>query len=77
MKNCQRCNSARVFKVQAHARDSFFAEGPFGYYEGYVPYDIGIGGNDDALFEYCLDCGQIQGKFPLPVSEMEKGKSED
>jgi hypothetical protein len=38
---------------------------------GYVPRDLGIGGGDDVHFDYCLDCGQIQGKFPLLPSEME------
>lgn len=23
-------------------------------------------------FSYCLDCGQLQGKFPLPSTEIEK-----
>jgi len=40
-------------------------------YHGYVPDDIGIGGNDYVKFKYCLNCGQIQGKFPIPESELE------
>jgi hypothetical protein len=38
----------------------------------YVPSDLGIGGGDDVQFDYCLDCGQIQGKFPLPTAGMEE-----
>ena len=37
----------------------------------YVPRDLGIGGGDDVHFDYCLDCGQIQGKFPLLPAELE------
>jgi hypothetical protein len=41
------------------------------HYHGYVPRDLGIGGGDDVEFDYCLDCGQIQGRFPLPATEIE------
>ncbi len=34
-------------------------------YDGYVPYNMGIGGGDYIEAIYCLDCGQIQGKFPI------------
>jgi len=36
-----------------------------------VPRDLGIGGGDDVQFDYCLGCGQIQRRFPLPSTEME------
>ena len=26
---------------------------------------------DDVQLDYCLDCGQIQGKFPLPPAALE------
>jgi len=42
-----------------------------GHQHGYVPRDLGIGGGDDVNFDYCLDCGQIQGRFPLPTTAME------
>jgi hypothetical protein len=32
---------------------------------------MGIGGGDYVAFSYCLDCGQIQGDFPLPETGME------
>jgi hypothetical protein len=40
-----------------------------------VPRDLGIGGGDDVQLTYCLDCGQIQGKFPLPPTQMEEARS--
>lgn len=35
-------------------------------HEGYVPDDIGVGGGDYIRFDLCLNCGKVQGKFPLP-----------
>jgi hypothetical protein len=32
---------------------------------GYVPANMGIGYSDGIEFEYCLDCGRIQGDFPV------------
>ena len=39
--------------------------------DGYVPYDMGVGGGDYFKLKWCLDCGQIQGAFPLPQTELE------
>jgi hypothetical protein len=36
-------------------------------YFGYVPSCLGVGEGDYVEFEYCLDCGQIMGKFPVEV----------
>jgi hypothetical protein len=33
---------------------------------------MGIGGGDDVHFDYCLGCRQIQGDFPLPLSDCER-----
>lgn len=38
-------------------------------FDGYVPDDIGIGGGDYVEFTWCLECGQIQGQFPLETPE--------
>jgi hypothetical protein len=45
-------------------------------HDGYVPSDMEIGGGDDMQFHMCLDCGQIQGEFPLPQTKIEE-KEED
>jgi hypothetical protein len=42
------------------------------HYHGYVPRDLGIGGGDDVQMTFCLDCGQLQGAFPLPLAELEQ-----
>jgi hypothetical protein len=38
---------------------------------GYVPSGVGVGGGDYLKFDYCLDCGQIQGKWPIQSSDFE------
>ena len=38
---------------------------------GYVPRDMGIGGGDYIKAALCLDCGQVQGVFPLQLTELE------
>jgi hypothetical protein len=65
--SCQRCQSDRLVRVSAKTSDQFYAETQNKEYDGYVPKGIGLGSNSDVCnFSYCLDCGQIQGSFPLP-----------
>lgn len=41
--------------------------------DGYVPSDMGIGDSLDYVeFSWCLNCGQIQGVFPLPMTKVEE-----
>jgi hypothetical protein len=68
---CQRCSGPRVARVLAHCSDMCSVDLAGRHYHGYVPRDLGVGGGDDVEFDYCLDCGQIQGTFPVPVSEIE------
>ena len=69
--NCQTCNSNRVISVMGHCNDRFVAEFGKEQYEGYVPRDLGIGGGDEIEMKYCLNCGQIQGSFPLLPTYLE------
>lgn len=63
---CQTCNCENVVRIAAHCSDLFVLTDNQGReYRGYVPTDLGIGGNDDVRFSFCLDCGQIQGRFPI------------
>ncbi|MGA9771040.1 MAG: hypothetical protein WBV94_18545 [Blastocatellia bacterium] len=69
---CQRCKSTRMAEISAKCSDRF------GIYLGglqlgdtYVPDDLGIGGNNDVEFGYCLNCGQIAGQWPLEKTEIE------
>lgn len=40
--------------------------------DGYVNSAYGIGSGDYIEFSHCLDCGQIQGTFPLAETPLEK-----
>jgi len=40
--------------------------------DGYVPGGMNIGGGDYLHFEYCLDCGRIQGNFPVEDKALEE-----
>lgn len=81
--NCVSCKSARIASVMAKCSDLC----AFNYldieHDGYVPEDVGIGGGDNVAFDYCLDCGRIQGEFPIPehvidtVREAEDDDDED
>lgn len=70
---CQKCQSERVAEVQAHCSDMCFVRVGSKEHDGYVPSDLKIGGGDDVRVDICLDCGQAQGVFPVPISQMEGG----
>jgi hypothetical protein len=74
---CRNCQSERVADVSAKCSDCCNVSIGAAEEDGYVPRDIGIGGGDYINFSYCLECGQLQGKFPLASAEIEKESSED
>jgi len=75
MSNCQRCESERVIFISVKCADSFWNN--ITKKDGYVPTDMNIGYESDYLeFEYCFDCGHIQGNWPLPQTQYEKEMSQ-
>ncbi len=73
---CQRCKSERVVYLSAKSSDrNYLSVGPVEGQKnmsGYMPCDMGIGNEDYVTFDYCLDCGQIEGNWPLPETQLEK-----
>jgi hypothetical protein len=69
---CQRCPSPQLARILARCSDMCSVHLAGRQPHGYVPRDLGIGDDDDVHFDYCLDCGQIQGNFPLPMARMEE-----
>ena len=67
--SCIRCGLDEIISVGAKCDDKFSAQYKGQPYQDYVPRDIGIGGGDYITFEYCLNCGQIQGGFPIDEPE--------
>ena len=69
---CNRCHSRRMALVRAKCSDLCQVFVGDAKRDGYAPYDMNIGGGDDVSFEYCLDCGQMRGEWPLPVTTVER-----
>ena len=75
---CQRCNSDKVIDINGKTSDCFILSYGDREYDGYVPSDIGLGDDSDCIImEYCLNCGQIQGKFPISDEAIEEIFEED
>lgn len=62
---CQNCQGERIISVSAKCSDMCSVEYKGMERHDYVPDFIGLGGGDYIELDYCLDCGQIQGEFPL------------
>ena len=63
--NCDKCNSDRIVNIDSKCSDCCFLSYKEYENDGYVPDEIGIGGGDYVAFSFCLDCGKIQGDFPV------------
>ena len=72
--NCENCHSERVASLTAKCSDLCGVTYGVAEHDGYVPSDMGIGGGDYVEFDWCLDCGKIQGINRLPLSEIEQGE---
>jgi len=69
---CQRCNSTRILDFCGKTSDLFSCTFQGQSYDGYVPENIGINGTygDYLEGELCLDCGQMQGEFPVSAKQL-------
>ena len=64
------CNCSRLIDLNAKCNDLCFINIDNKYeHEGYVPSGLNIGSGDYIKFKYCIDCGKIQGNWPLDVSD--------
>ena len=80
MCTCQNCNSTRIARISAKVSDmcqstmvnsSDYEPDDFEY----VPNDMNIHAPHDSdvmEFELCLNCGTIQGQWPLPETKLER-----
>ena len=71
--SCQNtnCQSDRILKVTAKCSDCCFLSINGKEKSDYVPRDMGIGGGDNIRLAICLDCGQVQGTYPIAQSDLE------
>jgi hypothetical protein len=69
---CQRCQSERVALINAKCADQCYFEvqekGLLIERSGYPPILEGLADYKFIHIEVCLDCGQLQGTFPIAPS---------
>ncbi len=65
MSKCQRCASERICSIYAKSSDLNSGDIAGVEFDGYVPHDVGIGGGDSVEIDWCLQCGHIQGEWPI------------
>lgn len=64
---CQRCDSDRIVAVGGKLMAIYSGYG----YQKEIPGHLNIGSSNAILFEYCKNCGQIQGNFPEEINKLE------
>ncbi len=60
-------------RVVAYAKDAHYLRVPhldFTQEEGYLMGCLGIGHSDGPDIMYCLECGQLDGEFPVPEAPL-------
>lgn len=73
--DCQRCDSDRLARIIITSKDRNVLIVARRTTEGYPPVGFGLGGGgDDLEFVWCLDCGQIQGDWPVYPQDEEDEK---
>ena len=68
---CQTCQGTRIASITGRCKDSCWFKPGDREDVPHPPEWINSAG-DDMYFQYCLDCGQIQGQFPVKLTEAEK-----
>lgn len=62
------CKNQLIMRIVAKCNDSCYIEFPDGTdYEGYVPESFNIGDGDYIRICLCMNCGKIDGKFPIEI----------
>lgn len=69
---CQRCEGTRVASLSAKSSDANFITLNGKDHDGYVLPRMGVGEGDYVEINWCLDCGQIQGRWPRPRTKLER-----
>lgn len=61
----------RLAHITAKCSDCCFIKMGEREHDGYVPGDLGVGGGDYVELTLCLQCGHVDGEWPLAESELE------
>lgn len=74
---CQRCNSNRLFRFYAKHNDLFvYTYKDQKEVEDYAPHIDNLCGGDDTQATICLECGQVQGMWPVEFEGKEIDEEE-
>ena len=71
--SCTSCNSDRILSISAKCSDLFSMTYKGNSGHGYVPQNLFFGKDqygDYVDMDFCLDCGKIQSKFPVPETQV-------
>lgn len=66
---CDNCESERVLSISVKNSDRFYGTINGVEYRGYTPDIPPIGSDDYTDPDICLDCGKVQGDFPVDTPE--------
>ena len=69
------CGGNRIARVSAKCSDLCWVQVPHldAEKDGYVPRNIGLGDESDYVdVDFCLDCGRLQGNFPVSDAQIKK-----
>lgn len=70
------CDNKQVIGIMAKCSDQCYLAFPDGTdADGYVPENMNIGGGDYIRIHFCMNCGQMAGKFPVELPN--KDEDED
>jgi len=70
-----KCGSERIMSISGKTSDMFSCSYGDIEHQGYVPNGIVIGEDgygDYIQFDFCLECGKIQGDFPISDARVKK-----
>jgi hypothetical protein len=59
------CGSERILNANGKVSDMCDLQFQGRYKDGYVPSGLNIGSGDYLEVSFCLDCGKVQGNFPV------------
>jgi len=73
---CTKCKSKKLIAFRGQCDDHFVAEFEGmknDEYNGYVPQGLNISKITDMIeIEFCANCGQMKGEFPIPQENIDK-----
>ena len=70
MSECQKCKSENIINLSAKCSDMCFTTYKSFEKDGYVPHIVPLGGGDYVQITVCIECGQVQGDFPISEEDV-------